>query len=183
MNASVVLIFIVATFLTFVGLITFTRTWEKVLLITWFVVVLITLSSGQVHAATPPAPVVNWATYSTPGSPKLTWQPLGENARGTFYVATYQSPLIGFTFTVKQVTKGLSGRVTQIIFDDFTAACGPHGEPPDQVGAVGSVMIDAASGQYLAQYRSPDFLGTPTNPVPGSVLARATIMACYGRKS
>lgn len=135
-----------------------------------------------VHAATP-APTINWATYSTPGSPKLTWQPLGENARGTYYVATYQSPLIGFTFTVKQVTKGLSGRVTQVIFDDFTAACGPHGEPPDQVGAVGSVMIDAASGQYLAQYRSPDFLGTPVNPVPGSVLARATVVACYGRKS
>lgn len=154
------------------------RPWQRFLIA--IVLACAYAATVPVHAA--PAPTINWATYSTPGSPKLTWQPIGENARGTFYVATYQSPLIGFTFTVKQVSKGLSGRVTQVLFDDFTAACGPRGEPPDQVGAVGSVMIDAATGQYLAQYRSPDFLGTPVNPVPGSVLARAVVVACYGRK-
>lgn len=181
MNVTSIIVLLLATWLTWIGLDVFKRPWEKLALTTWYAVTVFSMTVNLSHAA--PAPTVNWATYSTPGSPKLTWQPLGENARGTYYVATYQSPLIGFTFTVKQVTKGLSGRVTQVIFDDFTAACGPHGEPPDQVGAVGSVMIDASSGQYLAQYRSPDFLGTPVNPVPGSVLARATIMACYGRKS
>lgn len=145
--------------------------------------ILVLFATEESHAAdgTREKPT-DWATWAPPGSAKGSpWQLLGSNERGVFYLTTWTSPMLGYTFTLKQVSRGLSGAVTQLIFDDFTVHCGPHGEPPDTIGAIGTIVIDAGTQQYLSQYRSDLAYGDPVQPVPGSVLARATIVACYAR--
>lgn len=163
------------------------KTWPLVLKLTLAVIVAIVFAA----IVTPPVQAADatqrvekptdWATWSPPGFAKAAspWQPLGANARGVFYLSTYVSPMLGYTFTLKQVSRGLSGGVTTVVLDDFSLTCGPKGEPPDTIGAIGMVAFDARSREVVAQVRSDQFRGDPTDPVPGSVLARAVIVACY----
>lgn len=173
-----------AFMITLIGTRVFHKRWEKALLLSWLVLFIAALSINSAHAAEREKPS-DWADWSPPGFAKAAspWQFLGSNERGLYYLSTYDSPMLGKTFTLKQVVRGLSGNVVGITLDDFTVGCGPHGEPPDVVGSVGTVAFDPRTSEILAQVRSDLMTGTPLTPVPGSVLARATIVACYARKS
>lgn len=158
----------------------------KYLLIGVCLGIVIGLITDTAHAAdgTREKPT-DWATWSPPGFAKAAspWLLLGSNERGVYYLSTYVSPMLGYTITLKQVSRGLSGGVTSILLNDFTVDCGPHGAPPDTIGSIGLVAFDARTERVLAQVRSDQFRGDPVDPVPGSVLSRAVIVACYqGRR-
>lgn len=120
-----------------------------------------------------------WAAYSPPNWPAHAspWHLLGSNDRGTYYVSSYRSPMMGFAFTVKELVQGMSGKTVTVVLNDFLAECGKDGQPPDVVYSLGFVEIDTITGA-AAQTRSPEMRGTPVMPKRDDVLGVATRHAC-----